>query len=293
MKIGLGSAQFGMSYGVSNTMGMTGEGEIGRILDYATSQGIRMLDTASGYGESEKVLGRLLPAKTSFRIITKIRPVKSESVDDVAMASIDQGFSSSLKHLHQNSVYGLLLHQARDVLKEGGAKLFAWLLEQKLSGKTAKIGVSVYDRETLDAILENHVLDIVQLPLNILDQRLLGDGYLSKLKAANIEIHVRSVFLQGLLLMEPESLPSYFSGIRTHMCRLQEFMSDCGLQPIEAAIGFVSSIDEVDSVVCGVNTFSQLKEVVKFSETTVPVESFKRFSITDENILDPSQWRLA
>jgi len=290
MKIGLGTVQFGMPYGISNTAGMTGEGEVRRILDYAALQGIRMLDTAAAYGESEKTLGCLLPAGSSFHIVTKTAPVRSNYVDDQAVASIGQIFEYSLKNLHRDSVYGLLIHQAKDLLKQGGERLASWLMEQKASGKTAKIGVSVYDRETLDAILENHAIDLVQMPLNILDQRLLANGYLSELKAAGIEIHARSAFLQGLLLMDPEDMPSYFSGIKAHMAGLRDFIAERGYSPLEAAIGFVSSIEEMDSVICGVNTLKQMKEIVGCSETKVSTGLFAKFAIANEKILDPSQW---
>jgi len=293
MKIGLGTVQFGMPYGVSNTMGMTGEDEVRRILDYAALQGIRMLDTAASYGESEKVLGRLLPAGTSFQVVTKTAPVKSDCVDDQAVASIGQIFERSLDNLHRDSVYGLLVHQAKELMKQGGERLASWLMEQKSSGKTAKVGASVYDRETLDMILENYAIDLVQVPLNILDQRLLADGYLSELKAAGIEIHVRSAFLQGLLLMHPEEMPPYFSGIKGHMVKLRNFMDEQGFSSIEAAIGFVSSIKEVDSVICGVNTLAQLEEIVACSGTEVSAELCQRFAITDKEIIDPSQWRFA
>jgi len=293
MKIGLGTVQFGMPYGVSNTAGMTGEDEVRRILDYAALQGIRMLDTAAAYGESEKTLGCILPAGSSFHIVTKTAPVRSNYVDDQAVASIGQIFECSLKNLHRDSVYGLLIHQAKDLLKQGGERLASWLMEQKSSGKTTKVGVSVYDRETLDAILERNTVDLVQLPLNILDQRLLADGYLSGLKAAGIEIHARSAFLQGLLLMAPEKMPPYFSGIKAHMTELRNFMDGQGLSSIEAAIGFVTSIKEVDSVICGVNTLVQLEEIIACAGTEVPTGLCERFAITDEEIIDPSQWCLA
>jgi len=293
MKIGLGTVQFGMPYGVSNTTGIPGEDEVRRILDYAALQGIRMLDTAAAYGKSEKTLGRLLPSGAPFQVVTKTAPVKSDCVDDQAVASIGQKFELSLKNLHRDSVYGLLIHQAKDLLKQGGERLASWLMEQKASGKTAKVGVSVYDRRTLDVVLKSLAIDLVQLPMNILDQRLLADGYLSELKAAGIEVHVRSAFLQGLLLMDPEEMPPYFSGIKTHMSKLKNFMAEQELSSLEAAIGFISSIKEVDSVICGVNTLKQLEAIVACSETKVSTGLFAKFAITDEKIIDPSQWHLA
>lgn len=210
MKIGLGTVQFGLPYGVSNATGMTDEIEVGRILDYAGSRGVRVLDTAAAYGKSEEVLGYRLPAAALFHIVTKTSPFRGNCIDDSAITAIDQRFKSSLENLRRNAVYGLLVHHAGDMLKEGGERLAAWLIEQKVSGKAVKVGVSVYDRDTLDAILQKIDIDMVQLPLNIFDQRFLANGYLAELKAAGIEIHVRSAFLQGLLLMEPSTLPSFF-----------------------------------------------------------------------------------
>jgi len=293
MKIGLGTVQFGMPYGVSNTVGMTGPDEVKRILRYSEGRGVKILDTAAAYGASEKTLGRSLSKTSSFNIVTKTFPLKSDFVDFESIALLDQRFNESLNKLQREFVYGLLVHQAKDLLKDGADLLVDWLMKQKESGKATKVGVSVYDREMLDLILEEHDIDLVQLPLNILDQRLLADDYLSKLKSAGIEIHVRSVFLQGLLLMEPNKLPPYFYSIKDHMVELRSFMKQLGLSPLEAAIGFVSSIEEVDSVICGVNTLKQLEEIVACSEVQVSVESFRTFAINDKSILDPSQWRLS
>jgi aryl-alcohol dehydrogenase-like predicted oxidoreductase len=293
MKIGLGTVQFGLPYGVSNTTGRTEADEVGRILEYAESSGICVLDTAAAYGDSEKVLGRFISGNSAFRVVTKTLPIKGDIVDSEAVASVEQRFETSLKNLGQASIYGLLLHRADDLLKPGGGELASWLAAQKVSGKVSKVGVSVYERRTLDAILDKHAIDVVQLPLNILDQRLLANGYLAELKAAGIEIHVRSAFLQGLLLMHPDEMPPYFSGIQAHMRCLKQFIEDQGLSSIEAALGFVSSIDEVDSVVCGVNTIEQLKEIVACATTSVDAAAYKEFAISDEKVLDPSQWQLA
>ena len=291
MKIGLGTVQFGLPYGVSNTIGRTEEDEVGRILDYARSHGVRVLDTAAAYGDSEEVLGRFLSSNSSFRVVTKTLPIKGAAVDSEAVASVGQRFETSLRNLRQDAIYGLLLHRAGDVLKPGGDSLAAWLTAQKASGRVSKVGVSAYDRETLDSVLDRCPIDIVQLPLNILDQRLLADGYLAQLKAAGIEIHVRSAFLQGLLLMHPEEMPPYFSDIKPHMVELRAFMASHGLSPLEATLGFVSSLDEVDSVVCGVNSLEQLHEIVFAVGKSVPRELFRGFAIDEERIINPSMWQ--
>lgn len=291
MKIGIGTAQFGMDYGISNPEGKTPEPEVRRILQTAAARGIRLIDTAALYLDSERVLGDALPPDHVFDIVTKTPRFSKKRITREDLALIDEAFLRSLESLKCSSVYGLLLHDAADPLAENGHLLVERMLEFRDRGLVKKIGVSVYDSRQIDVILERYAVDLVQAPVNVLDQRLLRNGRLAALKDRGVEIHVRSAFLQGLLLMEPDRLPPHFSSMKPHLKKYHEFIAREGLTPVEAALGFVLGLDEADVVVCGVNNRPQLDEICGVAACRNR-EMFGEFAIGDETILNPSLWRL-
>ena len=181
-RIGLGTVQFGMDYGVSNSGGQTTVEEAANIIQSAAKSGIRFIDTAASYGESETVLGELLPADNYFDIVTKTVALRTERVGETECAMLKSTFLNSLNKLKLESVYGLLIHDASDLECDGADTLFETLLELKESGEAQKIGMSVYNEAQIDMVLDNYPIDIIQLPLSILDQRLLKSGHLPLLK---------------------------------------------------------------------------------------------------------------
>ena len=291
MKIGLGTAQFGMDYGISNPDGKTPEPEVKRILQAAAVRGIRIIDTAALYRDSEGVLGNTLPADHDFDIVTKTPRFSKGRITREDLDLLEEAFLRSLVSLKRSSVYGLLLHDAADPLAENGQALVERMEELRDRGLVKKIGVSVYDSRQIDGILERYRIDLVQVSLNVLDQRLLRNGRLAALKYRGIEVHARSAFLQGLLLMEFDRLPPHFSSVKPHLKKYHEFMAREGLTAVEAALGFVLGLDEVDVVVCGVNTCRQLDEICGVAARR-DREMFGKFAIDDETILNPSLWRL-
>lgn len=292
MKLGLGTVQFGLNYGVSNTAGKTPEAEAERILRLAADNHIRVLDTAAGYGESEEVLGRTLPSQHPFAILTKTPALRVEETGDEYVERVRETFIRSLARLGQKKLYGVLAHHAEDLLSAQGEALMQALLEFRRQGLVEKVGVSVYNASQIDAILARHPVDLVQLPASVLDQRLIASGHLTKLKRAGIEVHARSVFLQGLLLMSPDALPAYFSTIRDHLAGYRAYLEGLGLTPLGAALGFVLGLPEVDHVILGVNSAAQLQEILAVQMAHVDARSMARFALTDPAMLDPSRWRL-
>lgn len=292
MKIGLGTAQFGLDYGISNHGGQTSATEVNRVLAAAKQNGISIIDTAALYGNSEEVLGRSLPQEHSFKLVTKTVRINAAYITADDAILLEQTFKYSLDRLCCNSVYGLMIHNADDLLARDGFILYDALLRLKTMGFVEKIGVSVYSAAQIDRILTKYTIDIVQLPLNVLDQRLLCSGHLSKLKNAGIEVHVRSAFLQGLLLMTPDKLAPYFDSVRQHLLRYFAFLHENSITPLEAAIGFVSGLEYVDAVICGVNNHLQLDEICS-SYKTLPQSLFSEFALSDPAILNPSNWDIS
>lgn len=263
MKLGLGTVQFGCDYGVSNTFGQVSVQEVAKILEYAKSQGIEILDTAQGYGNSEEVLGSF--DLSPFKIITKMFK--------------DADLEISLKNLNQNSVYGLMFHRSEEITEKSWVKFEGY----KAQGLVEKIGVSVYSPEELLDVINKYPIDIVQLPLNLLDQRFLR--ILPELKSKKIEIHSRSTFLQGLLLMEAADINPYFDAIKSI---LQGIPKPC----IESAVGFVNSIKEIDKIIVGTTSVDELKQIVAVLNKDVKINNVERFSISDEEYICPQNWRL-
>ncbi|MBB6671700.1 aldo/keto reductase [Cohnella nanjingensis] len=288
---GIGTAQFGMNYGVSNTRGQTSEGEAEEILRTAAESGVRVLDTAALYGASEEVLGRLLPARHAFAITTKLPNLLSpDGVFDRDAA--DRLLASSLRRLRQPRVYGLMLHRPDELYGPEGEAIMAWLLRCREQGLAERIGVSVYAEDDLPALLARYPIGIVQAPVSLLDQRLLRSGALSACKAQGAEVHVRSVFLQGLLLMEPADLPPYFAEFDEALGTYRAFLERHALRSVEAALDFALHLEEADAVVCGVNDRAQLCELLGFAGRAPRRLNYERLAADDPRLLNPSQWQI-
>jgi aryl-alcohol dehydrogenase-like predicted oxidoreductase len=138
-------------------------------------------------------------------------------------------------------------------------------------------------------------VDLVQVPVNILDQRLIRSGHLAKLKKAGVEIHARSVFLQGLLLMHPEEVSPFFAPVLGKLRDFRLALDDAQITPRRAALRFVDSLPEIDAVICGINTCDQLEELIcdlNAVQSGLNSFPFEKFALDDENILNPSKWKL-
>ena len=292
MKIALGTVQFGVNYGISNKAGKTSQAEVGAILAAAEKYGVSVIDTATLYGDSEAVLGQTLPPNSSFDIVTKTSQFAKQILDEADAQHLEDTFHSSLSKLGRSSVYGLLVHRAEDLLLPGGELLVDRLLKLKKNGLVSKVGVSVYSGSQIDQVMERFQIDLIQLPINVLDQRLLQSGHLQKLKSVGVEIHARSTFLQGLLLMELQNVPKYFDVIRKNLESYHLFIRARGLTPIQAALGFVLGLQEIDQVICGVNNAQQLREICEAAQVEVDSNELAEFALADESIVNPSLWQV-
>lgn len=286
-RLGLGTVQWGGDYGVSNSSGRTAPSEVASILAAAGKRGIRVLDTAALYGQSEQVLGQ--NDLSSFQIVTKTLRV------DQAVISIDDGegmlasFEESLAKLQCSSVYGLLIHNADDLLAQNGDILVRCLERLKGEGKVQKIGVSIYSGEQVGRLLARFTPDLVQVPVSVLDQRLIHGGQLELLKSLGVEIHVRSVFLQGLLLMDPASTPRYFEPLRPLLTRWHATARDADMTPSQAALAFVRALPQVDCVLVGVESARQLDQCATDFVRGGSIDA-RALACSDPAFINPSMW---
>lgn len=294
MVLGLGTAQFGLDYGISNTAGRVSQIAVRSILDAAYHCGINILDTAAAYGDSERVLGETLTHRKDFNIITKLPALRTSStVTQDNIRALYDTFMKSLKHLRTDHVYGLLLHSPDDILLTGGERLYDMLNSLKERGFVTKTGISVYSPRQIDTLFQEHHFDIVQMPVNVLDQRFIASGHCAKLASFHVEIHARSAFLQGLLLMNPEDVPDYFEPIGPILRRYHAFLADNSLTPIEGALGFLRTQKHIDVGIVGVTSVDELRENIKAFNAELPDDvDYSQFAVDDESMVNPVMWEV-
>ena len=293
MMLGLGTVQFGADYGVSNEGGKVPPQEVASVLACAERAGIAVLDTAAAYGDSESVLGAALWPDHRFRVVTKI-PALDQCLNSVQrISAMRDSLQDSLKRLRMKSVYGVLLHRAADAAGAKGAELSAAFQALKEEGLAQKIGVSVYGADELEAVLENFVPGLVQLPSNAIDQRLLRNGWLARLSALGVEVHVRSAFLQGLLLMPPSRRHGAFNQFRNELDRFDRFCGKYSLTPLEAALGYVRHLP-AEVAIIGVTKRVELEEIIRAMEArkAPTLEAYSELACNDVSLVNPAMWRL-
>jgi aryl-alcohol dehydrogenase-like predicted oxidoreductase len=281
----LGTAQFGLPYGVANRSGLIDRTEAAKILNLAWSEGIDTLDTAAAYGESERRLGEI--GVRQWRIVSKL-PAVPESAANVG-AWVRTQIATSLRLLGTASLYGLLLHRPQQLLEPVGKALYRALLEAKDRGEVTKIGVSIYAPEDLDALGSHFKLDLVQGPLNIFDRRLSATGWLAKLHSAGVEVHIRSIFLQGLLLMDPVTRPARFNAWQPLWDQWHRWLEEQSITPLQACMGFGLSQSDVDGIVVGVDSLLHLEGILE-SMKRVPLPPPEHLKTDDLELINPSRW---
>ena len=284
MKLALGTVQFGLKYGVANQTGQVSRSEAKAILQLALAKGIDTIDTAIAYGESESCLGEV--GTENFKLITKLPPLPYESINVAAW--VNQQVNESLSRMRVSAVYGLLLHRSDQLLGPNGADLFRSLQTLKDKEKVQKVGVSIYSPDELSALQSYH-FDIVQAPFNLLDQRLLSSGWMHRLKDDGVEIHTRSAFLQGLLLMKLANIPTKFE----HWSRLwfiwHQWLANRGFDAVEACLAFPRSFCEIDRVIVGVDNVNQFKQILLATDRK-SINEFPDLRCEDENLINPAKW---
>lgn len=288
-KLGLGSAQWGMHYGVSNSTGRTQHAEIGRLLKKAREVGIGFIDTASLYGGAEQALG--MHSLDGLKIVTKTPRFAKSRVTEADAKQLVDTFQRSIEFLRVESVNGLLVHHADDVLVPGSDYLIEALTDLKNRGFAKRIGISIYNSNEIEKICDRLRPDIVQLPLNVIDQRLLKDGSLEFLHRKGIEVHVRSVFLQGLLLMPIEGIPDYFRPWRHILKDWHEACALQGVSKLQAALNFTLNLNMVDCVVVGIENLKQFKEILGVLDFDNCFD-YEDLGSDDVGLVNPVNWRL-
>lgn len=283
-RLGLGTVQFGQAYGISNAGGRVPRDTVAAILRRAAQAGVRTLDTAAGYGDAEVVLGGLADLTRPFRIVTKTIALKNGL--DAVIARARQSAAT----LGRPRIDLLLVHAASDLAGEGGREYWKHLLALKDEGLFGGIGISAYAYEDPLKLAREFRPDAMQLPLSLLDQRLIQSGALAAIKALGVEIHARSLFLQGLLFLPEDKLPPKLAAAAPHLRMLRKTFAEAGTTPLAAALAFALDRPEVDVALVGVTTPGELDEIVLAAAGPSPQLDWSACALDDELVLTPSLW---
>lgn len=331
MKLALGTVQFGLDYGISNKQGQVDKAQVADIINLAISLGIDTLDCAGAYGNSEQVLGALLNQElkqelkqnlkqssplNAFNIVSKI-PALTHEQD-----SIMEFFTTSLKHLQTDKIDSLLFHHADNLLNHPKKEyLFQQVNALKKTGKINRIGVSVYTPEQLSLIAMNYPIDIAQVPMNVFDQRFMSTDIIQLCQHKKIKLHVRSLFLQGLLLLESDELPPYFAPYKNKLLAFTKLATHLNCSKLTLALAIVAqdllcfkvnnkrkhhadieikssieSEDIIEKIVVGVCSTTQLAEIVtayqKAKELTISAQELVNLADDRLAFINPSLWKM-
>ena len=276
----LGTAQFGLAYGVTNAAGPVDRAEVSKLLDRAKDSAICWLDTAQAYGEAEQVLGECLTPQHGFGLISKLPSQAGKLFSAASASQWEADFQRSLQRLASPRLDAFLLHNAGDLRRPDAAWLLDWLLSLRQRGLVQRLGVSIYSGQELEG-LPLQQLQLVQLPLSLYDQRPLSDGTLARLRQLGMAIHARSLFLQGLLLTPAPQWPAWVDpALRRHHARLEAWALGRNTTTLTLALAFAQHCQALEAALIGVTSSAELEQVLR---------GWQQAS-TGSGIGDPGRW---
>jgi aryl-alcohol dehydrogenase-like predicted oxidoreductase len=280
----LGTATFGAKYGIANNKNALTELEIFQILREAESLGISLLDTAPAYGRAEEIIGKFHSQANTFEVISKISDVHEFSPEKLI-----NELEESVSKLGIPKFSAILFHKP-ETFANHPAELVNEAIENILStGLVDTLGVSVYDEEEINFISENFPrITLFQVPENIMDRRLHGSDLVRRLASQGIKFHVRSIFLQGLLLMKSESFPNETSGVKSGLSELEKYIMSNGVSALDACLNYASTIEWASGVVVGVNSKTHLQEIINYQKFDIDLGKLPNPFL--KSILDPRDW---
>ncbi len=290
-KLGLGTAQFGLDYGITNKGGKLLDNQVKEILCKAEECDISYIDTAQAYGASEQILGKNLPSKHSFKLMTKLQSQRNLNL--YSKEIWEDLFRKSLLNLNLKKIDSLLIHSSSDICTDKGFILVEWMESLRERGLIDRMGVSIYEADELSRIPIER-FQLVQLPLSIYDQRMLRNGAIERLTDAGIAIHSRSAFLQGLILVPHSQWPSNLSmEFREHHAKISEKIHGSNGRMLDEALSFLFHIPNIEAVIVGTTSLAELTDIVTSWErvsTLANKFNYKLWSWENSNDLDPREW---
>ena len=301
-KITLGTAQFGLNYGISNNNGKPDLQTSLNILKFSYENGITSFDTAPAYGSSEKILGSFIASEIEtgtheLTIISKLPSIniKENKTYDLVYEYIKHQINQSIKNLKLKIIPIYLLHHAPDIFFREGLVVDC-LAQLKSEGLIGRFGVSAYYPEEIEESLNFKEIDVIEVPINLFDQRLIKTGLLSKLKKSNYIIIARSIYLQGLFFLSPENLPKYLSSAREPLKKLNNLAEVKNISISKIAFLFVRDLPEITSLIVGVEKLEQIRDnlnILKERSLSKDIlnEIITLFNDLPQEVYNPVLWK--
>ncbi len=286
-KLGLGAAQFGLDNAGPSQRGRSPEKEAADSLSIAARAGIPMLDAALSFAGAEAALGRAMPRPNPFRVIAKT--VRSDKGPDFVEAEA----RASLTRLGLQAADTILVQSAGDLFGPHGMAMWDRLRKLKDEGLFRRIGVSAFASDDPVGLARRFKPDVVQVPASLLDQRLIVSGALAELKGMGVEVHLRSIFLQGLLFLPPDRVPAALKGASSRLSRVRRIIAEGRSDPLQAALGFALSRQEAAMVIVGVTSAAELQAIIAAAASPPPDLDWDDMALDDETALDPRAWAAA
>lgn len=293
-KLTIGTVNFGIPYGTVPGSGQVPRDEAAAIVETAAQRGVHSFDTAAAYGDAESVLGDCLKRARIPRplVTTKLNPLAHGRLTDATASEIRDQVELSRDRLGVAGFETLLVHHVADLLSDNGPALWDLMRRFRDDGLTQQIGVSLYDAEEIDAVLDRYDPDVMQLPISIADQRLIRSGHAARLAERGVEIHARSIFLQGVLLTAPGAIDPIFAETDREIAALDETAKTADVDRLALCLAFVLQVPEVSRVVVGVNSAAQFVDIANAAARNVELDdaAADRCAWPNAWLLNPLNW---
>ena len=293
-RLGLGTVQLGLDYGVANRSGKPVLNECEQLLNYGIQKGINCLDTARAYGDSETVIGNFVKKFNicDLNIISKIK-------SDILMLPFEKSakyIKQSIYNLSLPTLFALLLHDSK-LLYHWNDKLEEKIVQFKKNGLFRYFGVSIYSDREFELALQCKNIDIIQVPFNIFDQRAVNNDWLGKAAQKNILIFIRSIFLQGLLLMGQEDIPEKLGLAKQYLLEVDNICKDLSITKLQLLFSYVNLLTNNSIILFGCESLEQVKsnisifenELIELDKETLK-NIYMKFSCINEKIYNPIRW---
>lgn len=280
----LGTAQFGDSYGVTNTRGRLSEAEIAGISNLAIRNNIRVFDTAPSYGDAQRRIGSFVNSATNIKIISKF------TLSSAVLPTPANVFDATFETLGVDSLYGMLFHRANDLLNPKSQTALEFLREARQSGKIHMIGISVYDAEELILAFQRFSdADVIQVPANALDRELLTHPVLIEFRKRGAVVHARSPYLQGLLLQKPKALSPNLSQLGPSIAELREIAAREQVTLPTLLLSYLKHHPNVDGVIVGATSRDELAGTLDAWQHARAISA--TLPDAPKSLLDPRTWK--
>lgn len=282
-RLGLGASQLPVAAG-TGTRGRPPGSELRDMLQTAARAGLGLLDAGGASAAAEEALGRHLPTPAPLQVL--VRSIRGDRGPDAVEAEV----RASLARLGLARARAVIVQSASDLFAPSGPALWDRLKTLRDEGLFEKVGVCAYASDDPVGVVRRFRPDIIQAPASLLDQRLLVDGALTTIREMGVEVHLRSIFLNGLLFLPPDRVPSQLKGAAARLSRARRMIAEGRSDPLQAALGFALSRPEADAVIVGASTSAELTAVIAAASSPPPDLDWDEMAIDDPVALDPHRW---